>query len=127
MKANKFVKKFGLGVVKNIIKNSDEVTSHIRVYDSENLLIDYIQWDGIRISVKQNDKWIKLHRVHQELPKLFITIEYLKRLVESHELVEKVGGLENAKTFDEDSVYCIAHLTDLDSLKKSIADVESCQ
>ena len=51
----------------------------------------------------------------------------LKRLVESHELVEKVGGLENAKTFDEDSVYCIAHLTDLDSLKKSIADVESCQ
>ena len=56
-----------------------------------------------------------------------IHIDDLKRLVESHELVEKVGGLENAKTFDEDSVYCIAHLTDLDSLKKSIADVESCQ
>lgn len=51
----------------------------------------------------------------------------LKRLVESHELVEKVGGLENAKTFDKDCMYCITHLTDLDSLKQAIADVESCQ
>lgn len=52
---------------------------------------------------------------------------YLKRIVESHELVEKVGGLENAKTFDKDCMYCITHLTDLDSLKQAIADVESCQ
>ena len=52
---------------------------------------------------------------------------WLKRIVESHELVEKVGGLENAKTFDKDCMYCITHLTDLDSLNQAIADVESCQ
>lgn len=51
----------------------------------------------------------------------------LKRLVESHELVERVGGIEVAKNkikanavwFDGGSVF-------LNTLKKAIADVESC-
>ncbi|EPL5039075.1 hypothetical protein [Acinetobacter baumannii] len=49
----------------------------------------------------------------------------LKRLVESVDLVNKVGGIENAKTFDEMSIYCISHWTDLERLTKSIADYES--
>lgn len=63
----------------------------------------------------------------------------LKRLVESHELVEKVGGLLSAKAninemvVDSGSGYVSdgAKLYDYDfsfgSLRKSIADVESCQ
>ena len=62
----------------------------------------------------------------------------LKRLVESHELVEKVGGLLSAKAninemvVDSDSGYVAdgAKLYDYDfsfgSLRKAIADVESC-
>ncbi len=63
----------------------------------------------------------------------------LKRLVESHELVEKVGGLLSAKAninemvVDSGSGYVLdgAKLYDYDfsfgSLRKAIADVESCQ
>lgn len=62
----------------------------------------------------------------------------LKRLVESHELVEKVGGLLSAKAninemvVDSGSGYVSdgAKLYDYDfsfgSLRKAIADVESC-
>ena len=62
----------------------------------------------------------------------------LKRLIESHELVEKVGGLLNAKAninemvVDSGSGYVSdgAKLYDYDfsfgSLRKAIADVESC-
>ena len=49
----------------------------------------------------------------------------LKHLVESHELVGKVGGIEKAKL----RCYPAKHLT-MDSyhrLKQAIADVESCQ
>ena len=65
--------------------------------------------------------------------------ENLKRLVESHELVERVGGLLSAKAniiemvVDSGSGYVSddAKLYDYDfsfgSLRKAIADVESCQ
>ena len=49
----------------------------------------------------------------------------LKRLVESHELVDSLGGLDKAKK----RCYPAKHLT-MDSfykLKQAIADVESCQ
>lgn len=63
----------------------------------------------------------------------------LKRLVESHELVKEVGGLASAKAniremvVDSGSGYVSdgAKLYDYDfsfgSLRKAIADVESCQ
>lgn len=53
--------------------------------------------------------------------------ENLKQIVDAWELVEKVGGLDNAKTFDESCMYCIAHLTTLDNLQQSINLVEQCQ
>ena len=43
----------------------------------------------------------------------------LKRLVESHELVEKLGGINEAKNYVPDSYKS-------DRLKQAIADVESC-
>ena len=50
----------------------------------------------------------------------------LKQIVDAFELVGKVGGLDNAKTFDESCMYCIAHLTTLDNLQKAINLVEQC-
>lgn len=44
----------------------------------------------------------------------------LKRLVESHELVEKLGGLDEAKIYVPDGYKS-------ERLKQAIADVESCQ
>ena len=47
----------------------------------------------------------------------------LKRLVESHELVESFNGLDMAKKFyDENIIEC----SDAWNLKQAIADVESC-
>ena len=43
----------------------------------------------------------------------------LKRLVESHELVEKLGGLDEAKIYVPDGYKS-------ERLKQAIADVESC-
>lgn len=49
-----------------------------------------------------------------------VNIASLKRLVESHELVEKLGGLVLAKLYVPDHYKS-------DRLKQALADVESCQ
>ena len=46
----------------------------------------------------------------------------LKRLIESHELIESFGGLEMAKRFLNENIEC----EDSENLKQAIADVESC-
>lgn len=51
-----------------------------------------------------------------------VLISDLKRLVESHELVESIGGLEFAKNFIK-----ITGSTIDSTLEKAITDVESCQ
>ena len=48
----------------------------------------------------------------------------LKRLVESHELVEKHGGLENAK---DEYFSCVQNNEPASYVAKAISDVESCQ
>lgn len=54
-------------------------------------------------------------------------INDLKLLVESHELVDKVGGLDNAKSLINHFKFVEhGHLIP-DGLEKAIADVESCQ
>lgn len=54
----------------------------------------------------------------------------LKHLVESHELVEKLGGIKNAKrklSTEQSEPYYNYSRQLVDSLKQAIADVESCQ
>ena len=52
---------------------------------------------------------------------ILVDLDYndLKRLVESHELVEKLGGLSKAKIYVPDGYKS-------GRLKQAIADVESC-
>ena len=102
MRANEFVKKFGWGWAKDVVNNQPKTDA--------------------QIFNPYNQKYSSSYNI-----KKGVSVAWLKRIVESHELVEKVGGLENAKTFDKDCMYCITHLTDLDSLKQAIFDVESCQ
>lgn len=55
-----------------------------------------------------------------------VLISDLKRLVENHELVEKFGGLDQAKIELESTDYN-SERDFYESLKQAIADVESCQ
>ena len=54
----------------------------------------------------------------------YALVKDLKRLVESHELVESYGGLEDATKVCI-QLYCKGE--DISRLKQAIADVESCQ
>ena len=47
----------------------------------------------------------------------------LKRLVESHDLVESFGGVEMAKRYLDENLEC----GDSEVLRHAIADMESCQ
>lgn len=51
----------------------------------------------------------------------------LKRLVESHELVEKHNGLDNAKSLINHFKFIESEHLIPSGLEKAIADVESCQ
>ena len=89
MKANEFVKRFGLERAKQFV-NADH-TAHALVFATTG--VSFID---------------------------------LKRLVESWELVEKLGGLESAK-IELKSVDYNSEKDFYDNLKQAIADVESCQ
>ena len=82
--------------------------------------IEYVKKNGIEKSK------IHLDRMKQErwINSFF---NDLKQIVDAFELVEKVGGLDNAKTFDESCMYCIAHLTTLGNLQKAVKLMEQCQ
>lgn len=94
MKANEFVKKFGVGAAKNILHGMDdasEFTAHM-----------------------PEDAWDK--------PTLIDAVG-LRRLVESHELVEQFGGLEKAM---DAVINQEANGRPMNQLAQAIADVESC-
>lgn len=55
-----------------------------------------------------------------------IHVDDLKRLVESHELVESYGGLNESKRIFE-MRHGVINFDGWDKLKQAIADVESCQ
>ena len=105
MKANEFVKKFGWGLAKQYLNRTKN--------------------QGVYIEPK-----IKL-MIHQSVCEpttsgidFVFHRDTLKRLVESHELVEKHGGLENAK---DEYFSCVQNNEPASYVAKAIADVESCQ
>ncbi len=57
-----------------------------------------------------------------------VSIDELKRLVESHELVESKGGITKAKEILADNpVWCFGSKRYSSPLERAIFDVESCQ
>ena len=106
MKANEFVKKFGIPLAEMIINESPSW--------AKSYFLGIEQYEGSDFSQSYED---------------CISIADLKRLVESHELVEKVGGLSIAKDFYEnfECVHVGLDLVSCRSLGKAILDVESCK
>lgn len=73
-------------------------------------------------------KAVELKIIESMGVKLSIEDEKLKRLVESHELIERVGGLSLAKDFYEkfECVHIGLNLIECRKLGRVIKDVESC-
>lgn len=95
MKANEFVKKVGWDLAKEY---ADECPSYC----------NYLHEHGF---YSISETW--------QLNKKHVLVSDLKRLVESYELVEKLGGLDEAKIYVPDGYKS-------ERLKQAIVDVESC-
>ncbi|MDQ8937034.1 hypothetical protein [Acinetobacter rudis] len=105
MKANEFVKEFGI--------------------EEAQFLID--EWDGEATNWSLETGFVF---VGKSVDTHMLCIETLKRLVESHDLVESLGGLEKAKELlveiaNRDHRY--AQHFEKPALEKAIVDVEACQ
>ena len=98
MKANEYIKKYGIDKAKEL------VSSIINTISVDGYICDpcFITDDGEHISY--ND---------------------LKRYVDSYELVESYGGLEEAKTICNLAKYVVIEY--YYKLKQAILDAESCQ
>lgn len=120
MKANEFIKKYGLEKVRSIINkypNYTHSTDDARMFVNEHDCIEHIKKD--------------LHTC--------VRFDDLKRLIESHYFAEQVEGLETVRTmiktmdehnlkkmptsFNGDSLGCFTR----DYFVQVVHDVESCQ
>ena len=106
MKANEFVKKFGWGKAKEVSSFTSNVCEDPTHFDSD--LDIYVHFDDFKGVMDESD----------------VCINDLKRLVESHELVNDYYGLARAKEHAE-SNYTAPELKA--ALEQAIFDVESCQ
>lgn len=105
MKANEFVKKFGLDKAKEVASFTSNVCEDPTHFDSD--LDIYVHFDDFKCVMDESD----------------VCIGDLKHLVKSHELVMDYYGLTKAKEHAE-SNYTAPELKA--TLKQAIADVESC-
>ena len=120
VKANEFVKKFGLGAAKDILKNKRswiDKKSGRKLTDNSFVLKSktYEYAIGTLYMGNFSDYDENSYRVD------VVNLLLLKRLVESHELVEKLGGLDIARK--EAHKNCFVFNV---KLLRAIADVESC-
>jgi len=106
MKANEFVKNKGPKTAKLI------VDCWIDYPETDVYLPDMMEYTFIAIEPTENCP--------------FVSLNDLKRLVESHALVESYGGLDGSKRFIERDQEAEIDDYVTEKIKKAIADVESC-
>lgn len=104
MKANEFVKEYGIDIARECLEDRLKTWEACYLKLSNFELVKYIP-----------------------SPLDFIDVDDLKRLVESHELVEKLGGLESAKKELQRQSILRWINPETERLRVAIADVESCQ
>ena len=113
MKANEFIKIFGVSEAKWIVNYRDKHASRTHVYKFNKSCVDKVKLGGgAYLYTKSYGEWS-------------VSVDDLKRLVESHELVEKVGGLDKAKMLLRMRIAAELYES-ADEIEKAIADVESC-
>ena len=132
MKANEFVKKFGWDYAKDILKNKRswiDKKSGRKLTDNSFVLKSktYEYAIGTLYMGNFSDYDENSYRVDE------VNLLLLKRLAESHEIVEYIGNdLDGAKqvyAFTKDCVHIAMRdrMIPVIRLKQAIADVESCQ
>lgn len=126
MKANEFVKKLGVEVAKKVLSGSPSNAQSYQDGYYFRTSPEFLFHNGFHHweMTTNNGKWFKDKGFSP------ILIDDLKRLVESHDLVESLGGLEKAKELlvevaNRDHRY--AQYFEKPALEKAIADVEACQ
>ncbi|WP_353171300.1 hypothetical protein [Acinetobacter rudis] len=108
MKANEFVKKHGVGRAKVLLVESIGCGLYV---DANYRITLYLSNEPH----KSDDIDFIIHRYE------------LERLVESHEIVKKLGGLDGAKK-KLNSLCIFRWITpEITALEQAIADVEACQ
>ncbi|HEI8439820.1 TPA: hypothetical protein SLF30_000480 [Acinetobacter baumannii] len=124
MKATQFIKDHGLERAREVVEGAPEHSQFVipcldgEMYFSQREDGKWFKWSN------GYNKWLEYFGKCDPLDLAYSLLD-VQRLMESVDLIAKVGGIENAKTFDEMSIYCISHWTDLERLTKSIADYES--
>lgn len=121
MRAEQFIKDHGLERAREVVEGAPVGATHYG-------LRQYRQWKGRILKTFTDESWMETAVFGGNLRFIeddCLCIHDLKRLVESVDLITKVGGIENAKTFDEECIYCIEHWTDLERLTGAIQDYES--
>lgn len=101
MKATEFVKEYGIDTARECLEERPKGWESCYLKLSNFELVKYIP-----------------------SPLDFIDVDDLKRLVESHELVEKLGGLDDAR---DEYFNCVQNNEASSYIAQAIADVEACQ
>lgn len=123
MKATEFVKEHGIEKARELIKRAPSTATHFNY----NSLGGHYAREGV---LKMKTQWEWFNTINKEWYYDFAEYNHfelseLKRLVESHELVESYGGLSNSRKWIERTVFKLSD--SMIALKKAIADVEACQ
>lgn len=106
MKANELIKNKGIEYAKDIVESApDGVLAWNEGYE-------FVCGMAINISDEDREKY-------------FVDMSDLKRLVESHELVESCGGVDKVNQYLKDGR--VFRFKEKPLMKQAIADVESCQ
>jgi len=144
MKATEFVKEHGIEKAREGVDSAPESSTlvfyHFDVINNELLGPEYYRDGGSQHFDKDNKSWgfcvdpqTRVAEPHDALESLFD----LKRLVESHELVERCGGLNSLKAWVKEtksklSLATYFHcnkplvLIQIEKAEQAIADVEAC-
>lgn len=105
MKANEFVRRFGL--------SSLEIAKTLPKFNRYKYVIFYA--DEIDFS----------NELHAGRKSYMFEVAEVKRLVESHELVEKCGGVDKVKQYLKDGN--VFRFEEKPLMKQAVADVEACK
>ena len=103
MKANEFVKEFGIEKAKLLLSTHGKTIAELKGEYTVDQLKEYQEY------IVSDD---------------LMSLVELKRLVESHELVKEHGSIDRAKMYAE-SIYTAPEV--VDRLKQAIEDVERCK
>lgn len=128
MNAIQFIKDHGVDKAREVVEDAPSRANH---YCADN----YWSWDGIILKRSAGDGFF-IHSIwgaSDEWVSKAINISDLKRLVESVDLVELLGGIESLKGLVDisNSPFALSHITregviySIDEIKKAIADYEA--